>query len=150
VLATEAVLDEIQTSPIPHGRGERILFVDDEESLAGLGKKMLERLDYAVTMMTSPLEALVAVREQTERFDLVITDLTMPIMDGLNLGRQLLQIQPGLAIILTTGYGGILTAGKVRELGFQELLTKPGSARTLGEAVHRALHRQPVTNPSLV
>jgi len=150
VLATEAVLDEIKTSPIPHGRGERILFVDDEESLAGLGKKMLERLDYAVTMMTSPLEALVAVREQPERFDLVITDLTMPVMDGLKLGRQLLLIQPGLAVILTTGYGGILTADKVRELGFQELLTKPGSARTLGEAVHRALHRKPLTNPCLV
>jgi CheY-like chemotaxis protein len=124
--------------------------VDDEEFLAALGKNMLERLDYSVTMMTSPLEALVAVREQPERFDLVITDLTMPIMDGLNLGRQLLEIQPHLAIILTTGYSGILTTEKVRELGFQDLLTKPGSARTLGEAVHRALQRKPLTKPCLV
>jgi len=150
VLATEAVPQEIKASPIPRGRGERILFVDDEEFLAALGKNMLERLDYSVTMMTSPLEALVAVREQPERFDLVITDLTMPIMDGLNLGRQLLEIQPHLAIILTTGYSGILTTEKVRELGFQDLLTKPGSARTLGEAVHRALQRKPLTKPCLV
>jgi PAS domain S-box-containing protein len=142
VLAAAAADHAVESSPIPRGRGEQILFVDDEEVLAALGKTMLERLGYAVTMTTQPLEALTAVRKQPGRFDLIITDLTMPGMDGITLGQQLLQIQPRLAIILSTGYAGILTTGKVRELGFQELLDKPAQARSLGEAVYRALHQK--------
>jgi CheY-like chemotaxis protein len=102
---------------------------------------MLDRLGYSVTMTTKPMEAIAAVREHPDRFALVITDLTMPIMDGLTLGRELLQIQPRLPIILTTGYSGILTTAKVRELGFREMLNKPGSPRDLGEAVARVLGR---------
>jgi signal transduction histidine kinase/FixJ family two-component response regulator len=138
VYESAVVAQEIISQPIPRGGGEQILFVDDEIALASLGKKMLERLGYTVTMKTSAQEAIAAVRGQL--FDLVITDLTMPVMDGVRLGNQLLQIQPLLAIILTTGYSGVMTAEKVRELGFRDLLTKPSTARALGEAVHRALH----------
>jgi ActR/RegA family two-component response regulator len=56
------------------------------------------------------------------------------------LGGQLLRLQPELAIIITTGYSGVMTAEKVRELGFRELLNKPSTLRTLGETVHRVLH----------
>jgi DNA-binding NtrC family response regulator len=51
----------------------------------------------------------------------------------------LLQLQPGLPIIITTGYTGVMTTGKAREAGFQEVLTKPITARALGEAVRRVL-----------
>jgi PAS domain S-box-containing protein len=141
VFEAEATVREIETTPIPRGHGEHILFVDDEETLAGLGKKMLERLGYRVTMKTSALEAIEAVNKQPEPFDLVVTDLTMPVMDGAKLGRELLQIQPHLPIIITTGYSGVMTAGKARELGFGGLLSKPSSARTLGEVVHRVLQQ---------
>jgi CheY-like chemotaxis protein len=137
--AAEAA-QEIISQPIPHGQGEHILFVDDEEALTNVGKKTLERLGYTVTTMTSPADALAAVREQPDAFDLVITDLTMPVMDGGKLGSQLLQIQPRLPIILTTGYSLMMTEEKVRDLGFRELLIKPLPARALGEAVQRALH----------
>ena len=106
---------------------------------------MLERLGYVVTMETSPLEAIAAVRDRAEPFDLVITDLTMPGMDGTKLGGQLLQLQPRLPIIIMTGYSGVMTAEKARELGFRELLSKPCTARALGEAVHRVL--QPTARP---
>ncbi len=139
VFEAEAVIHEIETTPIPRGQGEHILFVDDEEALAGLGKKMLERLGYVVTAKTSVLEAIAAVRDRPEEFDLVITDLTMPVMDGIKLGGQLLQIEPRLAMILTTGYSGIMTTDKARELGFRGLMIKPTTARALGEAVHRVL-----------
>ncbi len=122
VIETEATAQEIEATPIPRGQGEHILFVDDEEVLASLGKKMLERLGYRVTMKTSALEAIAAVRDQPKPFDLVITDLTMPVMDGTKLGGQLLQIQPRLPIIITTGYSGVMTAGKARELGFQGII----------------------------
>jgi len=142
VIATEATAREIEATPIPRGQGEHILFVDDEEVLASLGKKMLERLGYRVTMKTSALEAFAAVRDQPKPFDLVITDLTMPVTDGAKLGGQMLQIQPGLPIIITTGYSGVMTAGKARELGFRELLSKPVTARTLAEAVRRVLEQE--------
>jgi len=139
VFAAEAIVHEAETKTLPRGQGEHILFVDDEEVLAGLGKRMLERLGYRVTMKTSALEAIAAVRDQPKPFDLVITDLTMPEMDGAKLGGQLLQIQPRLPIIIATGYSGVMTPGKARELGFRALLSKPTTAQTLAEAVHRVL-----------
>ena len=108
--------------------------------LAKLAKRMLELMGYVVTAHTNPLEAIAAVRDRAEPFDLVITDFTMPGMDGAKLGAQLLKIQPRLPIILMTGYSGMMTAAKVSELGFRELLSKPSTAQTLAETVHRVLH----------
>jgi CheY-like chemotaxis protein len=87
------------------------------------------------------LEAIAAVQAQPDGFDLVVTDLTMPVMDGGKLGARLRQIQPRLPLILMTGYRGAMTSEKVRELGFRGLVDKPSTARTLGEAVHRVLHQ---------
>jgi PAS domain S-box-containing protein len=141
VLETTAVTPKIEeATPISRGRGERILLVDDEEVLASLGQQILEGLGYRVTKTSSVLEAIAIVRTRAEPFDLVITDLAMPVMDGVKLGEQLLQIQPHLPIILTTGFSGSMTAEKVRALGFRELLGKPSTARTLGETVQRVLH----------
>jgi len=120
------------------------LLVDDEEVLAQLGRRMLERLGYTVTVTTSPLEALAAARENPGGFALLITDLTMPVMDGISLGRQMRLLQPDLRMILTTGYSGVLTTAKVREMGFQELLDKPVNARALGETVDRVLRQTAV------
>jgi CheY-like chemotaxis protein len=144
-IETEVVAEKIEVTPIPRGKGERILFVDDEAVLAGLAKKMLERLGYVVTTQTNPLEAIAAVRDQPGKFDLVITDLTMPGMDGAKLGAQLLLLQPRLLIIVATGYSGVMTSEKVREIGFQEILIKPSTARTLGETVHRVLNQKGLT-----
>jgi PAS domain S-box-containing protein len=139
VIETKAAGHETEFSPLPRGRGERILFLDDELPLANAGKKMLTGLGYVVTMKTSAPEAVAAVRAQPDAFDLVITDLTMPVMDGLTLGGELRQIRPRLPIILMTGYSGMMTADKARELGFSELLDKPCTARKLAETVQRVL-----------
>ena len=140
VTETQAEAGELEAAPIPRGHGEHILFVDDEEILAYVGKKVLEGLGYTVTMKTSALEALAAMRAQPDAFDLVITDLTMPVMDGTKLGVQMLQIQPRLPIIMMTGYSGVMNAEKTRELGFREMLDKPCNARKLGETIQRVLH----------
>jgi PAS domain S-box-containing protein len=139
VIEIEEVPGKLEAASIPRGRGEHILFVDDEDMLAKVGKRMLERLGYVVTTHTNPLEAIADVRDRAQPFDLVITDFTMPGMDGAKLGEQLLQMQPRLPIIITTGYSGVMTAAKVSELGFRELLSKPSTAQTLGETVHRVL-----------
>jgi len=139
-IATEVLAQEIAATPIPRGHGEHIMFLDDEEVLASVGKRILNRLGYVVTALTNPLEAITAVRDQPAAFDLVISDLTMPGMDGIKLGGQLLQLQPHLPIIIMSGFSGALTAEKVRELGFRELLCKPCTPRELAETVHRILH----------
>jgi len=140
VFETEAAPAESAAQPIPRGKGEHILFVDDEAALARVARSVLQRLGYTVTVMTNAVEAVAAVRDEPDKFNLVVTDLTMPGMDGLKLGSQLLQIRPNLPMILTTGYSGMMTNESVWELGFRELLVKPTMARALGEAVHRALH----------
>ena len=146
VFETEPAPAETGPRPIPQGHGEHILYVDDEAPLLNVGKKMLERLGYAVTVQANALEAIAAVRDRPEAFQVVVTDLTMPSMDGIKLGRQLLQLNPDLAVILSTGYSGMITEETIQELGFRGLLVKPTTARALGEAVHRALH-DPANSP---
>ncbi|MGA2248454.1 MAG: response regulator [Verrucomicrobiota bacterium] len=139
VFEMEAAPPESGVRAIPRGNGEHILFVDDEAPLLNVGKKMLERLGYTVTAKGNALEAISAVRDHPGTFQLVVTDLTMPVMDGIKLGKQLLQIEPGLRIILSTGYSGMITEDTIHELGFRGLLVKPTTARALGEAVQAAL-----------
>src|SRR5262249_47222687 len=72
------------------GRGEHILYLDDEESLVILAKRMLERMGYRVTGFSEPLEALAAFQAAPQQFDLVLTDLSMPGMSGMEVSRRLL------------------------------------------------------------
>jgi PAS domain S-box-containing protein len=133
------------TEEAPVGHGERILFVDDEIPLALLGQSMLEELGYVVENKNNVVEALALVRANPAAFDLVITDLTMPLMVGTDFAQQLLALRPGLPIILTTGYSASLTPERVREMGIRELLLKPHTIQSLGMAVHRVLTTQPKT-----
>jgi PAS domain S-box-containing protein len=124
---------------VPRGRGERILYLDDERILARMGKEILERLGYVVEIHSSAIEALDVVRAHPEAYDLVVTDQMMPSMTGVELARQVRAIRSDLPIILTTGYTATLTAERVRTMGICELLLKPISLVALGAAVHRTL-----------
>jgi len=126
----------------PRGEGRRILYVDDELPLAVLGQKTLEQLGYQVVISTKVAEALEWVRAEPGRFDLVITDQTMPGMTGTDFAAQLLKIRADLPIILTTGYSPYLTVARVQALGMRDLLLKPHTLHTLGHAVHRALQEK--------
>ena len=130
---------EVAREETPRGRGERILFVDDELPLAQMGKKILERLGYTVDAQTLPAEALAAVRMEPKKYDLVITDLTMPGRTGTDLAHGLLEIRPDMAVVLTTGYSATLTFDRVRAMGIRDILMKPLAMHPLGEAVHRVL-----------
>ncbi|MGA2053234.1 MAG: PAS domain S-box protein [Opitutales bacterium] len=135
----EAAAADAAAPAILGGSGKRILYVDDEEILAQMGKKTLERLGYVVEAQTNVIAALAAVRAQPQAYDLVVTDQTMPEMTGTDLAKQLLQIRPDLPIILTTGYSANLTAERVHSLGIRELLMKPHTLQSLALAVQRAL-----------
>jgi PAS domain S-box-containing protein len=135
----ESVEKAAKMVEVPLGRGERVLFVDDEKPLALLGQKMLERLGYKVESISSVVAALERVRAHPRDFDLVITDLTMPVMTGTDFAAELLALRPDLPIVLTTGFNASLTSARLRELGIRELLLKPHSLQSLGAAVHRVL-----------
>jgi len=127
----------IDESPQP-GR-ERILFVDDENELVELGKEMLEALGYTVKASTGSLEALKHFRAQPHAFDLVITDMTMPALNGLELTRELLAIRPGLPVILCTGYSDSLNLLKSKEAGIREILMKPYAITNLAELIRKVM-----------
>jgi CheY-like chemotaxis protein len=112
--------------------------VDDEAQLVQLGERMLRHLGYEVAAFTSSKEALEFFRAQPETIDLVITDLTMPQLTGLELSRELLQIRVDLPIILTTGFSQESIWRQAKELGVRECLLKPAALRDLADTIKRA------------
>ena len=125
---------------IPTGKG-RILYIDDEEILANLGQAMLERLGYEVTVRSSSIEALSTFQNQPETFDAVITDQTMPGMTGIDLAKRMLQIRPGLPIILCTGYSANISEERVQAVGIQALIFKPMSKKDIALQLNRLLQK---------
>ncbi len=121
-----------------HGN-ETILFVDDEDLLTKMGANMLSRLGYTVAVATSSKEALQLFVEDSTRFDLVITDQTMPSMTGSEMAQKMLQIRPGVPIILCTGYSSVITEKKAKELGIREFALKPLVQRDLALLVRKVL-----------
>jgi signal transduction histidine kinase len=123
------------------GRGQRILFIDDEKILASLGERFLTRLGYLPVAETDAVAAL--ARFENEEFDAVVTDLTMPQLSGLDVVRKVHQMRPGLPMVLTTGFSANLDADRASALGFSELLIKPYTMHSLGAALKKALATVP-------
>ena len=129
-------------SPIPPGK-ETILFVDDEETIVRLGKELLTQLGYTVEVRTSSIDALSVFRQDPHRFDLVITDQTMPGLTGEALSRELLRIRPDLPIILCTGFSHVISAERAKALGIQGYLMKPLAIRDLVPIIRHVLDKTP-------
>ena len=127
-----------QEDSIPEGR-EHILFVDDETILVEMGKTMLERLGYRVTVYTSSLEALAAFEAHPEWFDAVITDQTMPGMTGMELARSMLRIRPDLPIILCTGYSNLVDEAQAKKYGIRSFAMKPLSKKDIASLLRSTL-----------
>jgi CheY-like chemotaxis protein len=119
--------------------GERILFVDDESALCVAARMILERIGYKVTIHRDPFAALSEFQLRPQEFDLVVTDLTMPGMTGIELAGRMLEIRADVPIVLASGYAGTITAEQVRGMGLRDLLTKPMTPAALTAAVQAAL-----------
>ncbi len=126
---------------VPRGRGEHILVVDDEPILVSLALRMLTQLGYRATGHTRPADALEEFRRDTGNFDLVMSDLTMPQMSGIELAAQLRRERPDIPVVLTSGYGGALGSEELRRAGVRELLGKPFTLRTMAEVTQRNLRQ---------
>jgi CheY-like chemotaxis protein len=132
--------DQVPTSePLPKGT-DRILFVDDEEALLRMGRQMLERLGYEVSIETNSTKALETFRARPDDFDLVITDMTMPVMTGTKLASELLAIRADIPIVLCTGFSALVTEEKIKAIGIRELVMKPLIMRDLAVTIHKILH----------
>jgi CheY-like chemotaxis protein len=137
---TAAGVAEEEQAPIPTGR-ERILVVDDEESLVEMYQAILEQLGYAVTVHSSSEQALAAFQASPENFDLVITDQAMPKLSGSELATRLLAIRPTIPILLCTGYSSIISEENAAALGIAKYIAKPIRMKELAETIRETLDR---------
>jgi len=129
-----------KTAP-PRGGGERILYLDDEESLVILAKRMLERMGYHVTGFNDAAKALAAFGAAPQDFDLVLTDLSMPGMSGMDFARQILQMRPDIPVLLATGYVRNEDVEQARAIGIREVIWKPQTIGEMGDLLAQQLQK---------
>jgi PAS domain S-box-containing protein len=123
---------------MPTGR-ERILFIDDEEALAEMGQEILSELGYQVESKTGSREALAILRLDPSRFDLVVTDQTMPEMTGIELAGEILAIRPDMPVILCTGFSHTASEESAKAAGIKAFVLKPLTKREIARTVRRVL-----------
>jgi PAS domain S-box-containing protein len=126
--------------PVPRGR-ESILFVDDEADLAAMGDEMLTDLGYHVTARTGAKEALALFGLDPARFDLVITDQTMPEMTGEELVKEILAIRADMPIIMCTGYSPLVDNETARAAGVSGFAMKPLTRQEIAITIRKVLDR---------
>ena len=115
------------------------MLVDDQLNVARSAAILLKQLGFSTTVFTDPREALAAFEQAPERFDVVMTDLTMPQMSGVELAGAVHAIRPTVPVIVTSGRA--VTAQERAALGVYELLEKPWRVEEAVVALNRALHR---------
>jgi signal transduction histidine kinase/CheY-like chemotaxis protein len=120
---------------------ECVLFVDDEPALAELGKNMLERLGYEVSACTSALEAMETFQSDPQRYDILVTDLTMPHLTGIKLAGELRRVRHDLPVVICTGYSEPIGEQHARALGIDGYLSKPLLLQDLSREIRRTLDR---------
>jgi len=113
------------------GRGERVLFVDDEGVLLFVGTMMLEQNGYAVTGMPNGDAAMRELRMNPNNYDVVLTDLSMPGMSGLQLAEEIRGLRADLPVILTSGYVSPEDQTRANQAGVYAVLNKPVNTKEL-------------------
>ncbi|MCK5541825.1 MAG: cache domain-containing protein [Desulfobacterales bacterium] len=129
------------SAQIPTGT-ENILFIDDEKQIAIMTKQFLERLGYNVTSHTDSQKALNAFKKEPDKFDIVITDMTMPIMTGTELATKLFKIKPDVKIILCSGYSELIDKKTAQSMGIKEYITKPITQKKIAETIRTVLKEE--------
>jgi signal transduction histidine kinase/ActR/RegA family two-component response regulator len=118
---------------------EHILIIDDEPSLVEIDGEMLKSLGYRIVTRTSSLEALELFRAQPDRFDMIITDLTMPNLTGDKLSEELISIRKDIPIIICTGFSDHKIEESINTIGIKGMLMKPIVRADLAQMVRKVL-----------
>jgi PAS domain S-box-containing protein len=138
ILVPTLSLHRASVGSIPNGN-ECILLVDDEAEIAQMERQMLERLGYRVFARSDSVRALADFRQDPGRFDLVVTDMTMPKLTGDQLAAQIRRIAPNIPIILCTGFSERVDSETARRIGVSEFLLKPLALEKLARTIRRLL-----------
>lgn len=138
IVAETLELPDGESNEIPHG-SEEILFVDDEESIVTMTKKVLERLSYKVEGKTNPVEALELFQSEPQRFDLVISDMTMPQMTGVKFLEQIKRLRPDIPFIICTGHSALMDEEQSKKMGVNAFLMKPIVMKAIAATVRKVL-----------
>ena len=128
------------------GGTEKILLVDDEEAIVRMDQQMLEQLGYEVTTRTGSVDALEAFKANPDRYDLIITDMTMPNMTGIQLAKEIKKIRSEIPIIICTGFSYQINEEKCKALGIQGYVLKPIVRKEFAVTIREVLDRTVVTS----
>ncbi|QTA83981.1 Signal transduction response regulator, receiver domain histidine kinase [Desulfonema limicola] len=137
VVAAAAENNDIKISKPFDGGSEKIMVVDDEPQIAGMLKIMLEKLGYNVTIKTSSRDALETFRLNPQGMDLIITDMTMPDMTGIELAEAIFRIRPDLPLILVSGYSEFISKETAGLYGIKDFIMKPVVRDNLTSAIRK-------------
>jgi CheY-like chemotaxis protein len=133
---------EPERETLPLGHGETVMLVDDEEVLVRLGEEMIAKLGYEPVGYTSPADALQAFHANPQRFDVVLSDETMPGMTGSQLAERIRAIRNDIPILLMSGYAVAPLSARAAAVGAVEVLNKPLVARDIARSLENALHKR--------
>lgn len=121
---------------------DHILFVDDKKTIADVIQLALENLGYKVSIRTSSVEALEAFRNSPDKYDLVITDMTMPNMTGKVLAKKMMHIRPDIPIILCTGFSEQIDERRAKAIGIKAFIMKPIIIRDIAHSIRDVLDKK--------
>jgi signal transduction histidine kinase/ActR/RegA family two-component response regulator len=120
---------------------EHILFVDDEPEITFMGKKMLENLGYKVTITSNSITALEEFKKDPDKYSLLLTDQSMPNIEGTELATLMKEIRPGLRVIIITGYAENLSEEVLSQCGISEVILKPMILDDFSKVIRRVLDK---------
>jgi CheY-like chemotaxis protein len=138
-LVERSAEEEIQEDEVLQLGRETVLIVDDEPSIVNMMAQMLQRLGYGVEAMVNPNDALELLQSGSRQIDLVISDMTMPGMTGIQLFDQVKKIQPDLPVIIYTGHSDQIDPKKAQELGIAALAMKPITKHAIARTIRAVL-----------
>ncbi len=137
----EAEIFEVAAEEIAFGR-EHILFIDDDAAIADMAGELLKRMGYQATVLSDSAEALALFRSAPDRFDMVVTDMTMPNLSGSKLALSMMEIRPDIPVVLCTGYSIRTIEERALESGVKAILKKPVVKRRLAKTIRDILDAQ--------
>ena len=137
--AEEKTEDQPTRRAVPHGKGERILYIDDDSAVGTFVRQALEMLDYHVDVFEHPTHALEHFSKRSYDYDLIITDLGLPRLNGVELATRIQKIAPGMPVILLSGSHEAVPFPSLSRAGIRRVVTKPVSCRDLSTVVRDVL-----------
>ncbi|PZO12857.1 MAG: hypothetical protein DCF26_18055 [Burkholderiales bacterium] len=128
----------------PSAVSPHILYLDDDDTLVFLVRRLLERRGYRVTAYTSQTQAIDAVRASPTGFQLLLTDFNMPGMSGLEVAKAVLEINPRMPVAVASGYITDELQAEAKAAGVREVVFKTDAVEAFCEVVARLVRSEPV------